>query len=174
MGGKHKTEEIRAQLPLLKKKDIFVIIKAITESLLIKKEYIEEDEFDSGRRNMLNYGHCFGHAIETISNFEIPHGQAVVVGMMLANLVAHTRGLLSHDTNDYIYNELLKPSLIIARKQLELKPDDLIQAMKKDKKRTGEDLALIMMDENFNFSRVNDLTEKEAKKAISELLDATA
>ena len=174
MGGKDKTEEIRAQLPLLKKKDIFILIKAITASLLIKKEYIEGDEFDSGRRNLLNYGHCFGHAIETISNFGIPHGQAVVVGMILANLVARNRGVLSHDTNDYIYNELLKLSLIIARKQLELKADDLIQAMKKDKKRTGEDLALIMMDDNFSFSRVNDLTEKEAKKAISELRDATA
>lgn len=173
MGGKDKTEEIRSQLSLLKKKDIPLLKKAIAESLLIKKGYIEEDEFDSGRRNLLNYGHCFGHAIETISNFEIPHGQAVVVGMILANLVARSRGVLSHETNEYIYQELLKPSLFISRKKLEFNPDDLIQAIKKDKKRTGVDLALIMMDDRFNFIRVNDLTEREAQKAIFELRNAT-
>ncbi|MCX5823832.1 MAG: 3-dehydroquinate synthase [Deltaproteobacteria bacterium] len=173
MGGKDKTEEIRSQFPLLKKKDIPSLKRAIAESLLIKKGYIEEDEFDSGRRNMLNYGHCFGHAIETISNFEIPHGQAVVVGMILANLVSRSRGVLSHEINDYIYKELLKQSLLISKKQLEFNPDDLIQAMKKDKKRTGADLALIMMDQKFNFIRVNDLTEQEVQKAISEFRNAT-
>jgi len=174
MGGKDKTEKIRSQLPLLKKKDIPLLKRAIAESLLIKKGFIEEDEFDSGRRNLLNYGHCFGHAIETISNFAIPHGQAVVVGMILANLVSRSRGVLSHETHEYIYKELLKPSLVISRKQLEFNPDDLVQAMKKDKKRTGADLALIMMAEKFKFIRVNDLTEKEAQKAISGLRDATA
>lgn len=173
MGGKAKTEEIRSQLPLLRKKDIPFLKRAIAESLLIKKGYIEEDEFDSGRRNLLNYGHCFGHAIETISNFEIPHGQAVVVGMIMANLVSRCRGVLFHETHEYIYKELLKPSLFISKKQFEFNPDDLIQAMKKDKKRTGADLALIMMDEKFNFIRVNDLTEQEVQKAISEFRDAT-
>ena len=51
----------------------------------IKKSYIENDEFYTGKRNMLNYGHCFGHAIESSTNFEISHGQAVVLGMILAN-----------------------------------------------------------------------------------------
>ena len=37
----------------------------------IKKSYIEDDEFDTGKRNMLNYGHCFGHAIESSTDFAI-------------------------------------------------------------------------------------------------------
>lgn len=174
LGGRDKTAEIRSQLPLLKKKDIYILQKAITESLLIKKEYIEEDEFDSGRRNLLNYGHCFGHAIETISNFAVPHGQAVVAGMILANLVSRGRGIMSKETFGYIYKELLKPSLLVSGKQLVFNPDDLIGAMKKDKKRTGADLPLIMMDDNFNFIKVNDLTEQEAQKTIDRLHYATA
>ena len=169
MGGKAKTEEIRSELPLLKQRDIPVLKRAIEKSLYIKKGFIEEDEFDSGRRNLLNYGHCFGHAIETVTNFKIPHGQAVVVGMILANLVSRDRGVLSDTTNGYVYDELLKPSLVVPREDLEFNANDLVQAMKKDKKRTGKDLALIMMDEQFNFTRVNDLTEQEAQKAMSEL-----
>jgi 3-dehydroquinate synthase len=173
MAGTQKIAEIRSKLPLLKKKDFSTLKSVIEKSLQIKKEYIEEDEFDSGRRNLLNYGHCFGHAIETISNFAIPHGQAVVIGMILANSVACSRGLLSPETNDCIYEELLKPSLIISRKQLEFNTDDLIKAMKKDKKRTGINLALIMMCEKFHFIRVSDLSDQEVQKAISELHNTT-
>jgi 3-dehydroquinate synthase len=173
MAGKDKSEEFRLELPLLKKKDIYCLNRVIAESLLIKKGFIEEDEFDSGRRNLLNYGHCFGHAIETITNFVIPHGQAVVVGIILANLVSRIRGMLSHQTNNYIYKELLKQSLFVSRKQLEFNSDELIQAMKKDKKRTGVNLSLIMMDEKFNFIRANDLTEQEVEKAIYGLRDIT-
>jgi len=172
MAGVQKIEEIRIKLPLLKKRDLSTLRSVIEESLQIKKAYIEEDEFDAGRRNLLNYGHCFGHAVETITNFEIPHGQAVVIGMMMANIVACERGLLSRKTCDFIYNELLLPCLFTYWRQLGFESDDLIQAMKKDKKRKGNCLALIMMDDCFNFISVNDLTEREAHKAITELRDA--
>ena len=55
-------------------------------------EFIEEDEFDRGRRRLLNFGHCFGHAIESATGFAVPHGQAVVLGMVLAGLVSCARG----------------------------------------------------------------------------------
>jgi len=169
MAGREKSEELRRILPLLKEKDPNLLSKVIEESLFIKKCYIEEDEFDKGKRNLLNFGHCFGHAIETLSDYSIPHGQAVIIGMILANLVARDRGLLSCQLHEYIYNELLRPSLYSYEKKFAFDPNNLIQAMKKDKKRTGINLALIMMDEKFNFIRVNDLTEQEVQKAISEL-----
>lgn len=53
-------------------------------SLQAKKEIIEEDEFDFGPRLLLNFGHTFGHALETATKFKIPHGIAVGVGMLLA------------------------------------------------------------------------------------------
>ena len=51
-------------------------------SLLTKKRYIEEDEFDQGVRLLLNFGHSFGHAIEAGTNFLVTHGVAVGVGML--------------------------------------------------------------------------------------------
>jgi len=41
-----------------------------------------------GKRNLLQFRHCFGHAVESTSAFAIPHGQAVIIGMMFANVVA--------------------------------------------------------------------------------------
>lgn len=57
-------------------------------SLAIKKPYVEEDEFDRGARNIFNYGHSFGHALEAATHFAIPHGIAVTIGMDLANFLA--------------------------------------------------------------------------------------
>lgn len=62
--------------------DIVYLIKL---SLLIKRSVIEIDQFDKGIRKGLNYGHTIGHAIEVMSNFSVPHGIAVVYGMMCVN-----------------------------------------------------------------------------------------
>ena len=69
--------------------DIFNDI--ILSTLEIKKSYFEGDEFDTGRRNLLNYGHCFGHALESASNYSISHGEAVIIGMGFANLLSYER-----------------------------------------------------------------------------------
>lgn len=57
----------------------------IYKSLEAKKEIIEEDEFDMGRRRFLNYGHTYGHALESALNFKIPHGIAIAIGILAAN-----------------------------------------------------------------------------------------
>ena len=66
----------------------------IRASLDIKKKMIEIDEFDEGPRNIFNYGHSFGHAIESYSNFAIPHGIAVAYGIDIANAISVQLGLI--------------------------------------------------------------------------------
>lgn len=64
----------------------------ILNSLSIKRPFIEEDEFDRGIRNLLNYGHTFGHAFEVTSGFSIPHGLAVALGMAAATFISERWG----------------------------------------------------------------------------------
>ena len=54
-------------------------------SLSIKKTVVEFDEYEKDIRRSMNYGHTFGHAIEKIINFKIPHGLAVLIGIHMAN-----------------------------------------------------------------------------------------
>lgn len=56
-----------------------VLESFICDSLLMKKKLIEIDEFDQGPRNVMNYGHSFGHAIESATHYEIPHGIAMTI-----------------------------------------------------------------------------------------------
>jgi len=68
--------------------DRALMMKYIRRSLEVKQRFIEEDEFDNGIRNVFNFGHSFGHAIEAATAFAIPHGIAVTIGMDMANFVA--------------------------------------------------------------------------------------
>ena len=169
MGGSEYLEAILKLLPRVINKRKDYLLKVIYNSLLIKKTYIEADEFDAGKRNLLNYGHCFGHALETVSNFKIPHGQAVVIGMMLANIVSRERSLLSSRLESKLFNALLLPILFVKPQQYLLKEKNIILSMKKDKKRVGVKLPLIIMQDGLSANKVTDLDGKEVKFALREL-----
>jgi len=61
----------------------------------LKRSVVEDDEFDTGRRKLLNLGHTFGHAIESVSGYRLSHGKAVAMGTVLMGRAACAKGLLS-------------------------------------------------------------------------------
>lgn len=68
------------------------LLGLIRQSLEIKKEIIEEDEYESDLRRILNYGHTFGHALESLTNHAIPHGLAIAWGIDVINvMVSHEK-----------------------------------------------------------------------------------
>jgi 3-dehydroquinate synthase len=75
-------------------RDPVILQKAVRRSLEIKRRIIEADEFDTGPRQILNYGHTFGHAIESATDYGIPHGIAITIGMDMANFMSVARGEL--------------------------------------------------------------------------------
>ena len=141
----------------LRKTDLFK--KIIWSTLNIKKSYFEQDEFDTGRRNLLNYGHCFGHALESASNFEICHGEAVIVGMGFANLLSLKRGLLKKEK--YLeFEEILKkyyPRFDISK----INVDDILFYLKHDKKRIGKYLTMILAEDIGKHYKYNDIKNEE-------------
>lgn len=146
-----------------------LILPLIHENLLIKMSYMENDEFDLGRRNLLNYGHCFGHALETSSNYYIPHGIAVTVGIMFANIVSYHRNKLSAAVFEKLNTELLLPNIPLKIKYQHLNRNSILTGMQNDKKRTGQDLTVIIPDEHMNMIKISDLTEEEFDKAFIRL-----
>lgn len=114
----------------------------IAESLEIKKNMIEVDEFDEGPRNIFNYGHSFGHAIEGYTKYSIPHGIAVSYGMDIANAVSVHLGLLNEEIRMRISKTLCK-----VRKQTQFPDIDIdtyLNYLKKDKKNISSGIRLIL------------------------------
>ena len=118
-----------------------VLLNYIYRSLLIKKRYIEEDEFDRGIRNIFNYGHSFGHAIEAATNFHIPHGVAVSMGMDIANFISSEKGLVPKRHYDRMHNVLKKNYNLYLNEAIPI--DSMLAALLKDKKNTTDNLVLI-------------------------------
>ncbi|MGA2142547.1 MAG: 3-dehydroquinate synthase [Brevinematales bacterium] len=69
----------------------------VEASCRIKAEVVEKDEKEAGLRQILNFGHTAGHAIEKASRFRVPHGYAVAMGMIVESHISFSRGLLSRD-----------------------------------------------------------------------------
>lgn len=64
------------------------LLKCIFESCRIKKEIVEQDEKENGIRRLLNFGHTIGHALENLSQYELAHGEAVAIGMLIESHLA--------------------------------------------------------------------------------------
>lgn len=166
MGGEKYLNQLLTQLEKIHQRDIPTILSVTQESLNIKWTYMDGDEFDQGKRNLLNYGHEFGHAIETATHYKIPHGQAIIIGMIMANYVSYVKQIITKTTLakiEKVFIELLKSDVSILKS---VTYANIIDPMKQDKKRIGNKLPLIMMDENYTFIKILDLSEEEAISAI--------
>lgn len=114
----------------------------IIESLKIKKKIIEIDEFDKKERIIFNYGHTFGHAIESITNYKIPHGIAVSMGIDIANFFSVHYGYMNKETKNKIKKTLNKLWKLNDFKKI--KYNRMIEAIKNDKKFRNRSINLIL------------------------------
>jgi 3-dehydroquinate synthase len=119
-----------------------VLSELVYRSLEIKRAYVEIDEFDQGSRNVFNYGHSFGHAIETLTDYAIPHGIAVSIGMDLANYISVKKGYIKQKEYGRMrallkknWDDVYLPSIVI---------DAFIGLLKKDKKAVGSEIHVIL------------------------------
>jgi len=139
--GHELAEEITSQIDELlsdrSKLDYF-----IKNSLRIKKKIIEIDEFDLSLRHIFNYGHTFGHALEAITHYTIPHGQAVTLGMDLANYISQKLGFIDSTQFDKLHRMLIRnmPSFEFTKENIL----NYMDALSKDKKNKADKLGCIL------------------------------
>lgn len=110
----------------------------IKYSLMVKKSVIEEDEYEIDIRKSMNYGHTIGHALEAMTNYKIPHGIAVVIGILIENNLAQELKLMDSRLCDEIFEQAKK---IIDKKYIKLLAkcsfNNIAEHLTKDKKTIG-------------------------------------
>lgn len=119
-------------LDKIKLLDAETVEEIVFRSAKIKAEVVEKDEKDLGLRAILNFGHTVGHAVESVSNFKVSHGEAVAIGMLAAARISQRMSILKQ-------NELARLEDLIKRAGLPTRLPDpgmekLVAAMKQDKK----------------------------------------
>lgn len=170
-----KLEKIAQAVKNVKEKnDKILLLQTIRKCLEIKLRYMHGDEFDTGRRNLLNYGHEFGHALEPASNFRISHGIGVILGMIFANIASLRRGNIEEHVFDFILNKIFLPVLsvrVIHLQESYFPKEVILSKIRQDKKRLGKDLVLVTPGKNLEFEKVIDYSEGEFDADYSRFME---
>ncbi|MFH0819381.1 MAG: 3-dehydroquinate synthase [Patescibacteria group bacterium] len=145
----------------IKQMDLKVLEQMITKNVIIKKAIVEQDEKENGQRAILNLGHTFGHAIESLSNYKISHGEAVAKGIIkaaeLSNLktIKNVKELFKFFSIKYLWPESNK-----------FTAKDVVNNMKVDKKTKDKSITLILPVKLGKVKIYKNYDEKEILKVL--------
>lgn len=171
MRGEAGIESMEANIGRLLERDDATLLTFVESSLAFKKAFIEQDEFDRGVRIQLNFAHTFGHAFESMSQYAIPHGTAVAMGTIAANRISVSRGWMTEQTARRIENVLYQ-IIHIDKQDIAVSMDDIISAIRKDKKQTSSSLtAVLMKGEDLKLEIVHDVEPGEIEAAVGYLFE---
>jgi 3-dehydroquinate synthase len=109
-------------------------------STSVKKLVVEKDELEKDERKVLNYGHTLGHALESASNYLIPHGIAVLYGMYMINRIFYDNKY--EELNNFIL-EIIPEKF----KKIKISYEDFLNHVLSDKKNDGNNICFILLDE---------------------------
>ena len=132
IGDEELLTYLEKNLDRIKSLDERALEEIVFRSAKIKAEVVEKDETDLGLRAILNYGHTVGHAIESVSEFKVGHGEAVAIGMLVAARISNKMGILNQ--NELCRLESLLEKTGLPTKITSPKIEKLVSAMKHDKK----------------------------------------
>ena len=135
--------------------DTYVLRRYVFRSLEIKKIIAEIDEFDTGYRHILNYGHTFGYALEAYTDNFIPHGIGVTLGMEIANFISVEMGYMSKNVFVSI-SELLRRNI----------PYDVLDFSDRDKMSV-----ILTRDKKYDGQRLGVILSKGAGRIFEEKVD---
>lgn len=134
-------QQLKGDYPVLWEKPIGA--ELIRHSLLVKTAIVEKDPFEKNIRAVLNLGHTTGHALETISNYRLKHGEGVGIGMMVACEVARRKNLISNEDIIKI-EELLNIWGIPTKIPEENQVEKILRTMTHDKKKNGKKIKWVL------------------------------
>ncbi len=126
---------IEQNLDKINGRDEDTIEEMVFRAAGIKACVVMQDEMDTGLRNILNFGHTLGHAVETVSAFRIAHGQAVSIGMIAEAKISLKMG--TFEERELKKLEKLLSDCGLPTKMPEMDKDSVLKAMRHDKKITG-------------------------------------
>ena len=142
-----------------------VVKEAIRRSVELKAWVVNQDEKEAGIRAVLNYGHTFGHVVENETKYSTYlHGEAVAIGMVMANALAIELGLFTEEEAQEVKDLLIKSSL--PTEYVIADVDAFYEHFFLDKKSANNSIKFILPNGLGNFKMVQDIDEKIVKKVL--------
>jgi 3-dehydroquinate synthase len=140
-------EFLEKNIPRLTAREPAVLRQIVARSCALKAMIVEQDEFEqTGLRSVLNYGHTFAHAFETLIGYgQLQHGEAVAIGMICASLLAERLGRIDAGITERQIALLTALGLPVRLPEPDRpEPDAILSAMRLDKKSVGGQLRFVL------------------------------
>ncbi len=135
---------LETHTPALAARELPVVEAAIARAVAAKAAIVERDETEQGERALLNFGHSFGHALETAGHYTtLLHGEAVAIGMLLEARLSERLGMSAAADRQRLQHLLRALSLPVML-PAGLDPHALLATMQLDKKNTADNLRLVL------------------------------
>jgi 3-dehydroquinate synthase len=125
--------ELEREMPEILDGEAAALLRAVARSVELKSGVVSEDEREAGRREILNFGHTLGHAIEAACSFRVPHGAAVACGMILEARLGVSLGVTGPDVVERLEQVVGGVGLPIGIPD-GATPDDIMTYLTSDKK----------------------------------------
>ncbi|MBT8360604.1 MAG: 3-dehydroquinate synthase, partial [Deltaproteobacteria bacterium] len=142
-----------------------VIAKIIHTNCKIKADVVAEDERESNIRRILNYGHTIGHAVEAASQFSLPHGFAVAIGMTAAARIAVLKSILSEEKAQQTI-ELIKQYKLPTEIPKTLDRKLIKSYLLSDKKNVGGQIFYILLTDNDGIIITDEVSESQVDAVL--------
>jgi 3-dehydroquinate synthase len=126
-------DAVLADAGAIRARDLDALERVVVRSVAIKEAVVAEDPLEAGRRQILNFGHTIGHAVEARSGYDLLHGEAVAIGMAVEALLAESTGIAEAGLALQVRRALEAFDLPVTVPG-DLASDDLLAAMRGDKK----------------------------------------
>lgn len=152
----------------IQSKDYDALEQMIAGSCNIKREVVELDPTEQGDRALLNFGHTLGHAIEKLMNFQLYHGECVVLGMIAALNISVTRGHIAqaeYDDAIQMFKDYAFPTNVTG-----ISIDDVIRVSKSDKKMEANQIKFILLKQIGNAYIDRTVTDDEMKRSLTDII----
>lgn len=127
---------------IMEGRGVLTLSELVARAVRVKVAVVQEDPFEQGRRAVLNLGHTFGHAFETLSGYELRHGEGVSIGLAAATRLAARLGVCEPSLVGRVEGLLDRLGLPIRAQGYA--PEQVMAAMATDKKRTGRRLRFVL------------------------------
>jgi 3-dehydroquinate synthase len=134
-------------------------VELIHRAISVKADVVSSDFKESFEREILNYGHTFGHAVELASKYSLRHGECVSIGMVFVAYLAHSLGLLSQEIVDQHIQILSKLGLPVRYAEGDWL--NLLATMRVDKKSRGKQIRFVVISEIAETKRVETVTDDQ-------------
>jgi 3-dehydroquinate synthase len=139
--------------------------RLIARAIAVKRDVVEEDPYEKGRRAVLNLGHTFAHAIEQVSEYRVSHGEAVAIGLAAAAHLSAALGFAPASLQDQI-EQILRRLTLPVRIPAGLEPEALLLAMGQDKKRAAGRLRFVLMAAPGGVFVADDVPEQQVLQTL--------